>query len=148
MKENFGVDPDLSTSSPLFKGATRLYELVKKKKNVKKSKETVIKSEEANLKGFEIDLGEKAVTVKDGKEKSGKRKNFDELTSKDKKRMRVKNVIEMLDSDHGLEEKVLEKLELRKGGEKSYGDVDLVCLALMKTTGISNTKYDSGFKIC
>ena len=56
--------------------------------------------------------------------------------------MRVKNVIEMLDSDHGLEEKVLEKLELRKGGEKSYGDFDLACLALMKTTGISNTKYD------
>ena len=44
----------------------------------------------------------------------------------------MKNVIEMLDSDHGLEEKVLEKLELRKGGEKSYGDFDLACLALMK----------------
>ena len=31
----------------------------------------------------------------------------------------MKNVIEMLDSDHGLEEKVLEKLELRKGGEQA-----------------------------
>ena len=67
VKENYGVDPDLSISSPLFKGAAMLYNLVKKKKNVKKSKETVIKSEEAKLKGFEIELGEKAVTVKDGK---------------------------------------------------------------------------------
>ena len=57
VRENFGVDPDLSDSSPLVKGAKRLYELVKKKKNARQSKETVIKCEEAILKAFEIELG-------------------------------------------------------------------------------------------
>ena len=52
VRENFGVDPDLSDSSPLVKGAKRLYELVKKKTNARKSKESVIKGEEAILKAF------------------------------------------------------------------------------------------------
>ena len=37
---------------------------------------------------------------------------------------------------------MLEKLEVRKMTEKSEEDFDLSCLALMKTMGISNTKYD------
>ena len=57
VQESFGVRPDLSTSSPIFKGAKRLYHLTSKKKNLKRSKSAVIKSEEVNLKAFKIDLG-------------------------------------------------------------------------------------------
>ena len=142
MKESFGVEPDLSISSPLHKGAKRLYNLAKKKKNVNKSKATVLKCEEVNLKAFEIELGGKIVHVKDGQENKGKRKHFEELASRESRRKRVKSVIEVLESDFGLEEKVLNKLELRKGGAKNDQDFDLACLALMKTMGISNAKYD------
>ena len=106
MRENFGVDPDLSDSSPLVKGAKRLYELVKKKKNARQSKETVIKCEEAILKAFEIELGSAVVKKNDDETRGTKRKNFDELNSKVSKIARVKNVIEILDNDRGLEEKV------------------------------------------
>ena len=106
VRENFGVDPDLSDSSPLVKGAKRLYELVKKKKNARQSKETVIKCEEAILKAFEIELGSAVVKKNDDETRGTKRKNFDELKSKVSKIARVKNVIEILDNDRGLEEKV------------------------------------------
>ena len=105
------------------------------------SRETVIKNEEAALKAFEIDLG--CLVVKDDEAIRGtKRKNFEELTSKSSKRARVMNVVEMLQSDIGLEEKVLEKLETRKAGEKSEEDFEMSCLAVMKILGISNHKYD------
>ena len=138
VRDNFGVDPDLSLSSPLYKGASRLYDLVRKKKYVNKSRENVIKCEEGNLRAFEIELGN--VAVKD--EERGKRKHFYELSSKTSKRARVVNVVEMIQSDIGLEEKVLKKLEPRKGEGKSEQDFDMSCLALMKTLGISNYKYD------
>ena len=140
VKDNFGVDPDLSLSSPLYKGATKLYKLVRKKKYVNKSRENVIKCEEENLKAFEIELGN--LPVKDDKETVRKRKNYEDLTSKTSKRARVKSVIDILESDVGLEQKVMEKLEVKKGGGKGDEDFDLSCLALMKTMGISNTKYD------
>ena len=146
VKESFGFQPDLSTSLPLYKGATRLYDLTRKKKNFKQSKNRVIKNEEVLLKSYEIDLG--SVTVKDNQDiqknldNKSKRKNFDELTSRSSKRVRVMNVVGMLESDSGLEEKVLEKLETRKGEVKSEEDFDLSCLALIKTLGISNHKYD------
>ena len=90
VKENFGLVPDLSVSSPLFKGAEKVYKLAAKKKNVNKSKETLIKCEEKALKAFQIDLG--GVIVKDDEAIRGsKRKNFDELTSRNKKIARVKN---------------------------------------------------------
>ena len=114
---------------------------MKKKKNARQSKETVIKCEEAILKAFEIELGS-AVMKNDDETRGTKRKNFDELNSKMSKIARVKNVIEILDSDRGLEEKVLDKLEVRKMTGKSEDDFELSCLSLMKTMGISNTKYD------
>ena len=98
VKENFGLVPDLSVSSPLFKGAIKVYDLARKKKNVNQSKETLIKCEETALKSFQIDLGD--VIVKDDEAFRGsKRKNFDEMTSRDKKIARVKNVIDILESD-------------------------------------------------
>ena len=98
VKENFGLVPDLSVSSPLFKGAIKVYDLARKKKNVNQSKETLIKCEETALKSFQIDLGD--VIVKDDEALRGsKRKNFDEMTSRDKKIARVKNVIDILESD-------------------------------------------------
>ena len=141
VREKFGLVPDLSISSPLYKGATKVYNLTRKKKNVNQSRETVIKFEEAALKAFEIDLG--GLVVKDD-EAIGvmKRKNFDELTSRSSKRARVMNVVGMLESDSGLEEKVLKELETRQGGVKSEEDFELACLALIKTLGISNRKYD------
>ena len=142
VKESFGVEPDLSISSPLHKGAKRLYKLAKLKKNVNKSKAAVVKCEEVNLKAFEIELGGKIVNVKDGQENKGKRKHFEDLASRESRRKRVKSVIEVLESDHGLEGKVLNQLELRKEGAKGDQDFGLACLALMKTMGISNTKYD------
>ena len=90
----------------------------------------MLKSEEVNLKAFEIDLGtltpiQPEVQEPLAIEKSlRKRKNFDELTSKVSKRARVKSVIEILQQDQGLEEKVLEKLEVRKMTEKSEEDFD------------------------
>ena len=98
VKENFGLVPDLSVSSPLFKGAIKVYGLARKKKNVNQSKETLIKCEETALKSFQIDLGD--VIVKDDEAFRGsKRKNFDEMTSRDKKIARVKNVIDILETD-------------------------------------------------
>ena len=144
VQESFGVRPDLSTSSPIYKGAKRLYDLTRKKRNSTSSKSAVIKSEVVNLKAFEIDLG--SLTVKDDQNQRPvaadkpiqpevqeplaieskslrKRKNFDELTSRMSKRARVKSVIEILEQDQGLEEKVLDKLETRNAGGKS-GDND------------------------
>ena len=106
----------------------------------------MIRLEENLLKAFKIDLGNKAVEeceeegVKDTQVVGEKRKNFEELTSRTSKRERVKNVVEMLESDIGLEDKVFEKLETRKEGKSD--DFDMACLAVMKTLGISNHKYD------
>ena len=92
VKENFGLVPDLSVSSPLFKGAIKVYDLARKKKNVNQSKETLIKCEETALKSFQIDLGD--VIVKDDEAFRGsKRKNFDEMTSRDKKIARVTEIV-------------------------------------------------------
>ena len=140
VQESFGVRPDLSTSSPIYKGAKRLYDLTRKKRNSKSSKSAVIKSEEVTLKAFEIEI--EGVVVRDDPQIREKRKTFEDLTSRNSKKARVMNVVEMLQSDSGLEEKVLEKLEMRQGGVKSEEDFDLACLALIKTLGISNHKYD------
>ena len=109
VQESFKVRPDLSISSPIFKAAKKLYDLTRKKKYSKQSKSLLIKSEEVNLKACEIVI--EGVVVRD--EIREKRKNFEDLTTR-RKRERVNNVIEMLESDIGLEEKVLEKLEMRK----------------------------------
>ena len=141
MREAYRIEPDLSASSPLSNSAKRLYELVTKKKNVTRSKETVIRLEENLLKAFKIDLGSK--TLRDEQVVVRKRKNFEDLTSRTVKCARVKSVVEHLESDKGLEPKVLDKLESRRVNETREGeDFGLSCLALMKTMGISNTKYD------
>ena len=99
----------------------------------------MIRLEENLLKAFKIDLGSK--TLRDEQVVVRKRKNFEDLTSETSKNARLNNVVEMLESDIGLEQKVLEKLENRKEG-KSEDEFDMACLGVMKTLGISNTKYD------
>ena len=109
----------------------------------------MLKWEEVNLKGFEIELGSKVeapVVKNDHKTRGLKRKNFDELNSKQSKTARARNVVEILDSDRGLKEKIL---KVMKRTEKSEEDFDLSCLSLMKTMGISNmTILDTGYKTC
>ena len=51
VKENFGLVPDLSPSSPLHKAAGKVYDLARKKKNLNKSRETVLKWEEVKIVG-------------------------------------------------------------------------------------------------
>ena len=49
VQESFGVRPDLSTSSPIFKGAKRFYDLASKKKNLKRKRngdQDVVKEDE------------------------------------------------------------------------------------------------------
>ena len=158
--KDFGLVPDVSTSSTLFKGASKLYNLARKKKNARKSQETVIKCEEETLKAFEIDLGDLKTSEEEDQNQSrramspykdllpevkesklrGKRKNFDELKSSNKKRARVRSIIEILEEDTGLEKKVRQKLEMRKVDQKSdVEDFDISCLALMKIMDIKNS---------
>ena len=140
VQESFGISPDLSISSPIYKGAKKLYDLTRQKKNSKQSKMRMMKNEEVNLKAFEIKI--EGVVVRGDPEILEKRKNFEDLTSRTSKRARVTNVIEMLENDIGLEEKVLEKLETRNGGKSEEEGLDMACLAVMKTLGLSNHKYD------
>ena len=66
----------------------------------------MIRLEENLLKAFKIDLGSK--TLRDEQVVVRKRKNFDDLTSETSKNARLNNVVEMLESDMGLEEKAFE----------------------------------------
>ena len=62
----------------------------------------MIKSEEVNLKSFEIGLGTLTAKANQDIQKNqdikSKRKNVDELTSRNSKRIRVMNVVGMLQS--------------------------------------------------
>ena len=146
IQDSFGVSPDISSASSIYRGARMFYDLARKK-NLKQSKGAVIKSEEVNLKAFDVEIEGGAVADKRGERGvsdvpnvNNKRKNFEDLHSRNK-RARVKNVVDMLQGDKGLEEKVMEKLETRKRG-KSDENFDIACLAVIKTLGISNKKYD------
>ena len=52
IQDSFGVSPDISSASSIYRGARMFYDLARKKKNLKRSKGAVIKSEEVNLKGI------------------------------------------------------------------------------------------------
>ena len=56
VQDSFGVSPDISSASSIYKGARIFYDLARKKKNLKRSKGAVIKSEEVNLKAFDIEI--------------------------------------------------------------------------------------------
>ena len=88
----------------------------------------MIKSEEVTLKAYEIEI--EGVVVRDDPEIRGKRKNFEELTSRTSKSKRVKNVVEILESDIGLKDKVLEKLDTRKEGDEC--DMVLICTCSLR----------------
>ena len=145
---------NITRSSPLYVAANKIYHMARAKKNVKKVKESFLESHRDILEKYEVKIDENEGEKSDkgqsvAKKKNpiqsevNKRKNFDDLKSAKSKRARVKSVIEILEEDQGLEEKVLEKLENRKAGGKSGNeDFGISCLALIKIMGISNTKYD------
>ena len=83
VQDSFGVSPDISSASSIYKGARIFYDLARKKKNLKRSKGAVIKSEEVNLKAFDIEIEGGAVADKRGERVESddpkKRKNFEDL---------------------------------------------------------------------
>ena len=126
---------DTTPSSPLFKAATKIYDLVRKKKNGGLGKERFVERELKTLKSYEVNLEEKVsygVTVegvqktegvqkKEGvkeaegvkeKENRRKRKNFNQLKSEEIKRARLRNVVEIIKTDAGLEDEVFNHFKL------------------------------------
>ena len=151
---------ETSTSSPLFKAATKIYNLVKKRKNANKGKDLFVTVEEDTLKKYEVKVEERQVEEKveeqfeekeNVKEKDDwrtrKRKNFNELKSAEIKKARLANVADIIKADAGLEEEVFHHMKLeREASEekrsKHEEDFKLCCLNLMKTLRLSETKYD------
>ena len=103
-------------SSPLFKAATKIYNLVKKKRNVNSGLEKFLEVEEETLTEYEVTVEEKEGEEKEAKEKveRGRRKSFNNLKSSTSKKARVDNVITMIKNDPGLEDVVVEKLKMEK----------------------------------
>ena len=108
-------------SSPLFKAATKIYNLVKKKRNVNSGLEKFLEVEKETLTEYEVTVEEKEGEEKEEEEKEakekverGRRKSFNNLKSSTSKKARVDNVITMLKSDPGLEDVVVEKLKMEK----------------------------------
>lgn len=151
---------ETSTSSPLFKAATKIYNLVKKRKNANKGKDLFVTVEEDTLKKYEVKVEERQVEEKveeqfeekeNVKEKDDwrtrKRKNFNELKSAEIKKARLANVVDIIKADAGLEEEVFHHMKReREASEekrsKHEEDFKLCCLNLMKTLRLSETKYD------
>ena len=106
------------------------------------------------LEGLKFDAREASVEGKEneGKEtedegelRSRKRKEFEEVCRSTKHR-RVKNVVEILDEDPGLEDAVMKRLKSRKESENADDNVSqefkLAVLSLMKTLNLSEKKLD------
>ena len=149
---------DSSVSSPLFKAATKIYNLAKKPKNVRQGLECFLKSEATVLKNHLVDIigeveekGEDQES--DGQKEVGetklvngkRRKNFSELRSVNSKKARLSNVVKILQSDIGLEDEVFKnmKKEREEGEEEDNEEFQMCCLNLINTIGLSTRKYDS-----
>ena len=152
------------SSSTLYKAMIRLYDLVRKPKNVRKGLEAFLKQEDEELRTYMLLIHEEApedeVGLTDGEyddeegeeaeegeeKKSRKKKNYDKLKTEKVKKARVENVVEMMRNDAGLENGVFEhlKVEREDSGDKEVASeaFKLCCLNLMKTLNLSDTKYD------
>ena len=118
---------ETAPSSPLFKAATKIYNLVRKKKNLNQGKKMFVKVEEDNLKNYVVKVEEKEEKdeeekneeekheeEREEKKKDAKRKHFCELTSKKSKKARLSNVVNILKNDIGLEDELFEKMRKEK----------------------------------
>ena len=109
---------DINPSSPLFKAATKCYNLVKKKKNVRLGKEVFLKNEQKTLEMHEVQLEEEEFEeeveeeeveeeaveeeeVEEGvkEKKTRRKKSYSDLKSEKVKKARVENVVEMKIND-------------------------------------------------
>ena len=156
---------DTAPSSPLFKAANKIYDLVRKKKNGGLGKERFVESELKTLKSDEVKLEEleggkkdedqesdeeKKESVDEGekkeekKSKGVKRKHFSELKTVKVKQARLSNVVEEIKNDDSLDEEVfkLMKKEREVGGEEKSEEFKMCCLNLMNTLGLSDRKYN------
>ena len=149
-----GSTPDAEVSSAINKVAKSLYNLVSKKKNRNKGQDWIMEEEKDFLEGLKFDAREASVEGKENEEKetedegelrSRKRKEFEEVCRSTKHR-RVKNVVEILDEDPGLEDAVTKRLKSRKESENADDNVSqefkLAVLSLMKTLNLSEKKLD------
>ena len=156
---------DTAPSSPLFKAANKIYNLVRKKKNGGLGKERFVERELKTLQSYEVKLEEMEGGNKDGdqesdegekqsvdegekkeekKSKGVKRKNFSELKTVKVKQARLSSVVEVIKNDDGLDEEVfkLMKQEREVGGEEKCEEFKMCCLNLMNTLGLSDRKYN------
>ena len=158
------------SSSSLYKGMEKLYNLLKKPKNVRQGLDNFLKQENDVLKSYMLVIQELEVTEsgeheeekkeedekeEDEKEEEkeeeekierGRRKGFNDLKSSTSKRARVDNVISMIKNDPGLENGVVEKLRMEKEQTAVTPGMEesfkLSCLNAMKTLSLSDTKFD------
>ena len=153
---------DTHSSSTLYKAMVKLYNLVKKPKNVRLGFEKFLKQEDEVLKTYMLVYEEDALEnqvdmavgeyeqVEDeadeevGEKKSRKKKTFENLKTEKVKRARVENIVEIMRNDAGLEEGVLDHLKRENPGDEEIDDeaFKLCCLNLMKNLKLSDTKYD------
>ena len=156
---------DTNPSSPVFKAAIKIYDLVKKNKNL--GKEKFVERESKTLENYVVKLEEKQgeadegksekeentedVKMKNAKEDEGKvpvekRKSFGDLKSKRQKTARVNNIINIIKEDAGVEDEVVARLKMAKedSADKSEKEEEfkMACLNAMKTLSLSDTKYD------
>ena len=154
----------MDSSSTLYKAMVKLYNMVKKPKNMRKGLAAFLKQEDEELRTYMLviqeEVHEDEVRLTDGEyddeedeeaeegeeKKSRKKKKYDKLKTEKVKKARVENVVEMMKNDAGLENDVFEHLKLDR---EDSGDKEVVseafklcCLNLMKTLHLSDTKYD------
>ena len=134
------LEVDINPSSPLYKAATKCYDLVKLKKNSRLGKEKFLKTEKETLEKYMVELegkedkeqddalfsdDESAESSNPEEEESdageadkqckvtvqrGKRKDFKDL-KKRQKRARLDNIIKIIKDEGGIEEKLVEKIK-------------------------------------
>ena len=130
------------SSSSLYRAMEKLYNLLKKPKNVRQGIDNFLKQEDDILKNYILVIQELEVIESGGPEEEkkeeekkeeekkeeekqeekkevekierGRRKSFKDLKSSTSKRARIDNVINMIKNDPGLESGVVEKLTMEK----------------------------------
>ena len=152
---------DSSISSPLSRAAIKIYDMTKKPKYSRKSLQFFLEKENDTLQEYMVEIKNKPnedikeniggeskdkdkLDEKNQEKKEVKRKAYSELGEK-RKKQRKSTVIQQIREDSGLENDVFEDLKVKKNNSGDSGEDEgfkLACLNLMKTVGLSNTKYN------
>ena len=151
---------DSSISSHLLTAASKIYDMTRKPRYSHKSLQFFLEKENDALQEYMIEIKKKPNEDEDvdggeSKEKdelhekkhkkSGvKRKAYSEL-GKQRKKQRRSTVIHQIREDNGLEDDLFEELKVKKNSSGYSGEDEafkLACLNLMKTLGLSSTKYN------